>query len=191
MEIKYLISGLFLFFLLSCRSVSETEKEMKQFLGSKVDLPDELVQRLSAKNDYYLIIYLETEDCIPCSLNNITLLDHYKDDFEKFNTGIALIIKENDDKEQIRDMFVEMKIKYPLFFDKDDYLLKNNPIISTNPLCHTFIIDRDMKVIWIGSPIANAKSIERYRELMFHIIKLNPGKPSSPALQTPAGRLPP
>jgi hypothetical protein len=155
-----------LFGLLSCRHVSEAEKEMKQFSGSKVDLPDGLIQLLSAENDYHLIIYLETEDCVPCSLNNVTLLDHYKDDFKKFNTGVALIIKENDDKEQIRDMFVEMKIKHPLFFDKDDYLLKNNPIIATNPLCHTFIVDRNMKVIRIGSPVANTKSIERYREMM-------------------------
>ena len=23
---------------------------------------------------------------------------------------------------------------------------------ATNPLCHTFIIDKELKVIWIGSP---------------------------------------
>ena len=191
MKIKYLISELLLFCLLSCHSVSETEKEMRHFLGSKVNLPNELVQQLSVENYYYLIIYLETKDCVPCSFNNLTLLDHYKDDFEKFNTGVVFIIKENEHKEQIRNMFTEMKMKYPLFFDKDDCFLKNNPLISTNPLCHTFIIDSDMKVIWIGSPIANTKSIERYRELMFHIIKHNSGKPFLPALQTSKERLPP
>ena len=191
MEIKYLISKLLLFCLLSCHSVNETEKEMKLFLGSQVNFSDELVQQLSVENDYFLIIYLETEGCVPCSFKNLMLLDHYKDDFEKFNTGVVLIIKDNDNKEQIRTMFIEMKMKYPLFFDKDNRLLENNPIISTNSLCHTFIIDRDMKVIWIGSPIASTKSIKRYRELMFHTIKLNPRKPFPLVLKTPTGRLPP
>jgi hypothetical protein len=166
MNIKYILTGLLLIGLLSCRPVSEAEKEMKQFLGSKVDLSNALVQQLPVENDFYLVIYLEAEECIPCSLNKVTILDHYSDDLKKFNTGVVLIIKENDNMEQIRELFAGMKIKHLLFFDRDDYLLKNNPIISTNPLCHTFIIDKDLKVIWIGSPVANIKSIERYREMM-------------------------
>jgi hypothetical protein len=96
----------------------------------------------------------------------VTLLDYYKEDFKRFNTGIVLVIKENDNKEQIKNLFAEMKIKYRLFFDRDDYLLENNPVISANPLCRTFIIDKNMKVIWIGSPVTNTKSIEGYRKMM-------------------------
>ncbi|MDR2773235.1 MAG: redoxin domain-containing protein [Tannerella sp.] len=166
MKVNYILTGLLLLGLYSCRPVSETEKEMKQFLGSKVDLPNTLVQQLPIENDFYLIIYLEAEDCIPCSLNKVTLLDRYRDDLKKFNTSVVLIIKENDNREQIKELFAGMKIEYPFFFDKDDYLLENNHIISTNPLCHTFIIDKNMKIIWIGSPVANAKSIERYRKMM-------------------------
>jgi hypothetical protein len=83
MNIKYILTGLLLFGLLSCRPVSEAEKEMKQFLGSKVDLSNALVRQLPVENDFYLVIYLEAEDCIPCSLNKVTLLDHYRDDLKK------------------------------------------------------------------------------------------------------------
>jgi hypothetical protein len=171
MKVNYLLTGLLLFGFLSCRSVSEAEKEMKRFLGSKVDLPNTLVQQLPVENDFYLIIHLEAEDCIPCSLNKVTLLDYYKEDFKRFNTGIVLIIKEDDNKEQIKNLFAEMKIKHHLYFDRNDYLLENNPIISANPLCRTFIIDKNMKVIWIGSPITNTKSIEGYREMMEIIVQ--------------------
>ncbi len=59
-----------------------------------------------------------------------------------------------------------MKVSYLLFFDKESSFLNKNPIISTNLLCRTFIIDMSMKVIWVGYPHANAKSIKRYREVM-------------------------
>ncbi|MDR0743815.1 MAG: redoxin domain-containing protein [Tannerella sp.] len=167
MKIYYLLTGLLLLSLHSCRPVSETEKEMKRFLGSKVDLPEELVQQISgASSNYHLVIYLEAADCVPCSLSKLTILNQYAEDFEKFNTDIVLVIDESENKKQIEESFTGMKIEYLFFFDKDNYLLKNNPIISTNLLCRTFIIDKNMEVIWIGSPIANAKSIEGYRRMM-------------------------
>jgi hypothetical protein len=167
MNIYYLLTGLLSLCTHSCRPVGETEKEMKQFLGSRVDLPDELVQQLSgASSDYHLVIYLEAADCVPCSLSKLTILNQYAEDFEKFNTDIVLVIDESENKKQIEESFAKIKIQHLLFFDKDGYLLNNNPVISANILCRSFITDTNMKVIWIGYPHANSKSIERYREMM-------------------------
>jgi hypothetical protein len=90
MNVNYILTGLLLFGFLSCRPVSEAEKEMKRFLGSIVDLPDALVHQLPAENDFYLIIHLEAEDCIPCSLNKATLLDYYKPEFGLRNSRLRL-----------------------------------------------------------------------------------------------------
>jgi hypothetical protein len=172
-----LIALLLFISLYSCRSTGETEKEIKQFLNSKVDLPDKLVQQLhQTRSNYHLVVYLNAENCVPCSLSKFTTLNHYKDDFEKFNTDMVLIVDESEgkNKEQIEDFFSDMRIRNLLFFDEDNYLLDKNPIISTNHLCRAFIVDTSMKVIWIGYPHANAKSIERYREMM-KILHKNPG----------------
>lgn len=168
MKIAYLLTGLLFFAgLPSCHSVSETEKEIKQFLGSTVVLPDELVQSLSeGQSTYHLVMYLDSADCVPCSLEKITTLNYYKDDFEKFNTDIVLVVEEDENQQFITDFFTEMKIPYSLFFDRDDYLLSHNPIISKNPLCHAFITDKDRKVIWVGYPHANAETLERYKKMM-------------------------
>ncbi len=107
MKIHYLLINLLLLIgLSSCHSSSETEKEIKQFLNSKVDLPAELVQQLyNARSNYHLIIYLDAADCVPCSLSKFTILNHYKDDFEKFNTNIVLIVDKSENKKQIESFF--------------------------------------------------------------------------------------
>jgi peroxiredoxin len=144
---------------------------MKRFLGSRVDLPESDVRNLPANNDYFLIIYLEEGECIPCALNKVTLLKQYKNDLDKFNIGVVLITKENENREDVINLFSNMSIEYPLLFDKDDYLFKNNPIISSNTSCRTFIIDKDMKVVFIGSPIENNESVERFRKTMTKLTK--------------------
>jgi hypothetical protein len=158
--------GLMLFFMASCHPASQKATELKRFLGSTVDFPENIAQRFSKEKAYFLVIYLKAEECIPCALNKVTLLGHYKSDFEKFSTEIILITKEDGNKEQIKTMFSEMGINYPLLFDREDGFLTKNPVISSNRLCRAFIVDRKMKVIWIGSPVETAKSMERYREMM-------------------------
>ncbi|MDR0743657.1 MAG: hypothetical protein LBF05_04810 [Tannerella sp.] len=93
MNIYYLLTGLLLLGLYSCRPVSETVTEMKQFLGSKVYLPEELIQQFSGtSSNYHFVIYLEAANCVQCSLSKLTILNQYAEDFEKFNTDIVLVI---------------------------------------------------------------------------------------------------
>jgi alkyl hydroperoxide reductase subunit AhpC len=143
------------------------------FLGSTIDISQIFQQELSMTKMYFFIIYLETNECIPCSLQKVTLLDHYKGDFEKFNTQIILVTRDDEKKkEEIKKIFSDMNIRYPLFFDKDDYFVKQNPIILSTPNCKAFIIDKNNKVIWVGYPIETAQSIERYRKMMSLLLRI-------------------
>lgn len=168
---KYWLLCLIIF--ISCNKGHEIKSEIESFLGSTVVMTKDIenkIEEFFPEKKYFLLIYLENKECMPCKLEKVDMLKHYKSDFDKFYTGIALIIQDGDKKderrEDVRFLLKEAGMDYPIIFDENDEFIKNNKAIS-NKLCRTFIVDKDKKVIWIGSPIQNEKSMTRYRRIMF------------------------
>ena len=151
-----------------CRQKSSAEQEAMRFLGSTVEVGDGLMQAMETGlvgREYILVIYLPTEECVPCKMEHVRLLRHYQSDLERFGTGVAVVIQDTAREREIRDMFERERLDYSLVCDRDDELIGLNPTIA-NPLCHTFIMDRGGRVVWIGSPVLNEQSLERYRKAM-------------------------
>lgn len=172
---KWLCFLLMILLLLSCKSngKKDIEPDVKSFLGSIAIVNRDIEQKISASfvdKDYILIIYLEIEDCMPCILDNVNLLKIYQSDFDKFKTGVLLIIQDSDKNNEINSIIEELDIHYPVFFDKGDSFRDSNKSMN-HKVCHTFIMNKDYEVIWIGSPIKNEQSLIRYREMMNLLLK--------------------
>lgn len=166
---------LMILLLLSCKSNSkkDIEPEVKSFLGSKVIMNKDIKQKISTclfDKDYVLILYFEIEDCMPCILDNVNLLKIYKSDFDKFKTGILLVIQDSDKNDDIKSIIKELDIHYPVFFDGGNFFRDSNKSMK-NTIGHTFIINKHYEVIWIGSPIKNEQTLIRYRKMMNMLLK--------------------
>jgi peroxiredoxin len=168
----FLLLYLLLIFCYGCKQEDRNVSELKQFLGSEVYVPENILTNFSRDNKYHLIMYIDTNECMPCHLEKIKLFKYYKNDFEKYQTEIILIAEENDKKSQLLSLLRDMKIDYPLLFSPDHQFLERNRTIRSNSFCRTFVIDNDKKVIWIGNPILSAETIGRYREMMNLLIEV-------------------
>lgn len=152
----------------SCRH-SGVEPEIKAFLNSQISLPENLrheIDSISADHDYSLIYIVEAEECVPCSLLVLNTISHFKSEFDTYNTGIIITINGKADKDSTAMLLNEMRINYPVVFDTHSELFSLNKVIKNHHICRTFIIDKNYNVIWIGSPVKNSESLERYRKTM-------------------------
>lgn len=157
--------------LFSCNN-KKVATELNDFLGSNIVIPPiikDTIQNQLSEKEYILVLYFEVKDCIPCTLESVNLLKNYQKEFDDDNLGILLIMQDSDKNEKVRLVTETLNIKYPIVFDKDNIFRDENQVIQ-NPIAQTFIIDSHYKVIWIGSPIQNKESLERFRNMM-HLLK--------------------
>lgn len=110
--------------------------------------------------------YIRLADCISCSMSRQAKLCYRKSELAEYDTGVLLIIEDNDKKDEIRTLITDMHINLDYIFDVKNEFAKANPIMAENPICDMCLIDKTGKVIWLGSPIRNEQSLERYRKMM-------------------------
>ena len=59
----------------------------------------------------------------------------------------------------------------PVFYDPDGAFERANPQLPANPLFHTFLLDRDNRVVLVGSPIGNPKMWELCKSTIDRLIE--------------------
>lgn len=161
-----LIDFCFLILLLcnACyNKADDTDKVLTEFLGSSISFPGPMRDSLKNYSDKnLLIIVIDSTDCTSCTLQNIDMLKMYKEKFIEFNIDILIIAqRKNKNVESILD---NMGIDFPIFFDNSEFIIKNK--LMYNSLLHTFLINREKKVIWVGSPIRTENSWNIFCQMM-------------------------
>lgn len=169
----YILFVFTIFIIVSCINKKNIDPEIKAFLGSTIITTDSLttsIQSHYSDKDYIMLIYFTSEDCAPCVLEKVNLLKTYKNEFSKFRTGIILMIQDCNKNDDVKFIMKEMGIDYPLVFDYKESFKSKNKAMDKN-ICQTFIMNKQNKVIWIGSPIQNEKSLTLYRKMMKKLIR--------------------
>lgn len=69
------------------------------------------------------------------------------------------------DSVEIKSLFEKEKMTVPLFFDHKNAFFVKNKIPKENNL-HTFLLDKNNRVVLIGSPINNEKMWNLYKEVI-------------------------
>jgi hypothetical protein len=117
------------------------------------NIPNE-TKRYMYLYDYTVVIYIDSAQCTPCSLEHLKLWKFCKKDLEEHNTGILLIIH-NSDEQLVIETLKSIGV-FNFILDKGGKFKLNNEIfkiINNN----VFVMDRNKNVIFTESPIANKK----------------------------------
>lgn len=62
------------------------------------------------------------------------------------------------------------QLDYPVFLDSGGLFLKRNPRIPSGEMYHTFLLDRQNRVVLVGNPIGNERLWELYKKEIKNII---------------------
>lgn len=173
-----------LFFLMiatlsSCARIS-VSRNIKKFVGSEIQYPSELML-VEGRDPFYkicdepygsLIIWYDSNECSPCRLSNISDLKKLFNLCRDSLQGIDVRVVFTPSFEK-KDMFMEFvqdsERDFPVFVDENDVFGKVNKTIPQEPKYHTFLIDKNNKVLLTGNPLMGPAIWNLYRTTMFSL----------------------
>lgn len=165
---KYIVLLAIFTVVFSCKEKTKKNRlaiELKAFYGQTVTFPEELksasgqlpdFKDYPGSQNYKIIAYIDSAACTPCTLQTFTLWKNFTEKLEESNTRLIIILK-SDRVREIQEILTYYDIDFPAFTDPEGHFRTVNRL-PENPLLHTFLVDKNNRVAFVGSPIQNEKS---------------------------------
>jgi len=168
---KIALGGIvFLFLLVSCHSKKvKKDDEFKNFYQSTIQWTDMLLKsdgtdcRLNSAK-FKIVVYYDSIGCTPCELR---LLPHWQYMIAEMKAHRSyldfIFIFNSPNKDEISTVFENYGFELSFYCDTNGDFKKRNRL-PNNRFYHTFLLDKNNKVILIGSPIDNSKLWDLYKK---------------------------
>lgn len=171
--IRYILAFAAVLSLFSCKDqkkeqISET---VSAFIGKQIVIPAGSLQAKIMGRDTLcsdmlssptkILVYVDSSGCSPCKMELAAWSLHLKE-LEKAKLDIPLIfIVHTRDYSKLEEGLKNSYFNYPVFYDRDNLTDSLNNFPKKERL-KTFLLDKDNKVVLVGSPANNDKLWELY-----------------------------
>ena len=121
-----------------------------------------------------ILVYVDSSGCTACRLQLLewgALLGEMKPVRDKVS---VLFVFQTPKSEELDVLFQRYGVRYPYFQDKDEKLKKVNGF-PEDMSSLVFLLDKDNRVVLVGSPIGNTKLWQLYRKQITIILDLPKG----------------
>lgn len=177
---RQLVYSMFLvaILLFGCNYKSETEKSIRELLGSTILIPyNELykVQNRGSINIAHkncqktLVIYKDSMSCAICDIKNLYKWDEYYNYLLSKNCIINIVIifspSMSVDIDNLTKNIQFSGTSMNIYIDEKGRFKSKNFNIPENRLFHSFVLDKEGKVILVGNPLEN----KRIEELLLKL----------------------
>ena len=153
-------------------SKKQFEKDLRLFKTQMITLPDNIISKhydeqtqsqVSLLNrPLKMIVYVNRTGCMDCRLRSlIPIYMFILENRHLENFGVIIILNPSD-KENADNVLREMNFRHTIFYDLDGSFERLNPHLPTNELFHTFLLNKDNKVVLVGNPVHNEKLKKLY-----------------------------
>ena len=154
--------------------VNSRSEDLRHMLGQEVIIPtmrcrwqgeDTVVNERSCVLAT-IVAYYDEKGCTPCKLKELVV---WKSMLREIESEVGqklrfdLIVQSGP---RFRSLEVDLeayKFPYSIYFDTQDDFERRNPNLPEDPLFHVFLLDRDNRVVLVGSPVGNPKMWELYK----------------------------
>ena len=76
---------------------------------------------------------------------------------------IYLFTPKKHDSRRVKVSLRSNTLDYPIFIDRNATFAKQNPNLPQDPKLHTFLVDKNNKVVFVGSPLHNSSFLAFYK----------------------------
>ena len=160
----------------ACTGGNEQEKklvaEMRLFKSEAITLPNNLIAKhvddqtlpesSLLKRPLKLVIYISQEGCGDCKLRALIPIYMFILENNHLNHFGVIIILNPADEESAFISLKYMRFRHTVFFDLDGSFERLNPHLPKNGQFHTFLLNKDNKVVLIGNPLQNEQMKKLY-----------------------------
>lgn len=176
MKAKLSIIGTMICLLfLGCKSEKEQVRDKIEQMKSrpielclnKMECRRNPLNKLDKK--YTMVVYVDSTECSSCALSKLRFWNPLIAEAKKKQLDIDYVFILAPKKEDMEDVNVELEItdlQSSIYVDTAFVFKKNNKDFPKENKYHSFLLNTDGKVIFIGSPIANKKVMDIYKNIV-------------------------
>lgn len=173
MKAKLSIIGTMICLLfLGCKSEKEQVRDKIEQMKSrpielcldKMECRRNPLSKLNKK--YTMVVYVDSAECSSCALSKLRFWNPLIAEAKKKQLDIDYVFILAPKKEDMEDVNVELEItdlQSSIYVDTAFAFKKNNKDLPKENKYHSFLLNTEGKVIFIGSPIANKKIMDIYK----------------------------
>lgn len=183
MNMKKILFVVFVVLFTSCARWS-VSRQVKRFNGSEIVFPSSL-KLVEGTNPYYkiyekpngsLVYWFDENECSICRLSNMAemrkLFNLCRDSLQ--GVDIRLIFSPSfSNKESFMEFLEDSEREFSVYVDESNLFGKINYVIPKDRQYHTFLLDKDNKVLLAGNPLLGPTIWNLYRTIMFSLSNNN------------------
>lgn len=118
---------------------------------------------------YTMVVYVDSAECSSCALSKLRFWNPLIAEAKKKQLDIDYVFILAPKKKDMEDVNVELEItdlQSSIYVDTAFAFKKNNKDLPKENKYHSFLLNTEGKVILIGSPIANKKVMDIYKNIV-------------------------
>lgn len=169
-----IIYFLVLFGSLFCFSCSQKngqdkklEAELRAFKEKAIIFPDNMEAKICEgktpldttllNRTSKMVVYVGPDGCTDCKLRSLMPLYMFiLENRHRDNFGVVVIVH-SEDREATETVLTELRFRHTVFYDVDGSFKRLNPQLPDSEHFHTFLLNKENKVVLIGNPTHNEK----------------------------------
>jgi hypothetical protein len=158
------------------------QKQLERFTAEEIVVSGKMrqtvagrdsVMLVSASEDIRLIVWVDSLTCSMCRVNKMLeysqIVDFHKEMKGKFVPLFVFSPSQNKIREVLQSLETT-QFAYPVFVDERQEFPAANPHIPADNRFHTFLIDKNGKVVLVGDPVNNPQLWELYKTTITTLI---------------------
>lgn len=177
-----LLLGVCFALLASCRE-RKTKKDVEKLLSAEIVVPSEIGQVLFGRDTMLvdtggsparLVIYTDSLSCSSCRLKYMFEYNDILGLHEELRSEfwpIFVFSPRSGLSAEIRNTLLLYRFDYPILLDDKGRFPAANPHIPADSRFHTFLLDRNGKVVLVGNPVNNPPLWELYKTTINQLIE--------------------
>lgn len=121
-----------------------------------------------------LVVWVDSVGCSSCRLGYMFLYDEIIGHSKAAGDGFVPVFVFSPPKDKIEEVMVVLKYSeftYPVLIDEKNLFSAANPNIPDDSRFHTFLLDKNGKVVLVGDPANNPTLWELYKKTIVQLIE--------------------
>ena len=171
--ITYLVSCVLLICFAGCNNEQKkVENNLKRMTSQHISLGlNEMQCRrmpISRKSSSYkMVVYIDSTECTPCSLNKLRFWNPLINLAKRENIKIDYIFIVAPKPSEMDDINLELSVtdlQSSIYLDTAYVFRKRNSSIPNENKYHSFLLDKNDNICFVGNPIDNEKLMMVYKK---------------------------
>lgn len=172
MRIKLILFPLLSWLLIGCKNNHMTEmRKMYQHQISFKDISDSL----NISQQIKIIVYYDSTHCAICQLKQIHNWNKYIEYLNALTPDVSVYFIISPSNEQIKNTTLNIQhlklTPYNIILDSTNTFKKINPVIPlNNSSLHTFLLDKNNRIVLIGNPLNGDAMWELFKSTLENML---------------------